>query len=178
MEEEKEELSTSHGLLHNSRASYSNSVCGGPLENSLVSRLSGVIPSLSRASLGLSDISGSEGLEDQVLLCLLLFDLGFHSLFLPPRRCHTHHALPCCALQVASWTQMISTARPTHCYLVVNLDAQKMKLMDQERSHLDHWKTLLVHWTSPRLPWNLVTSHPLLSIQGIFLAAPMRPLQG
>ena len=67
MEEEKEELSTSHGLLQNSRASYSNSVCGGPLENSLASRLSGVIPSLSRASLGLSDISGSEGLEEQVI---------------------------------------------------------------------------------------------------------------
>ena len=121
-------------------------------------------------------------LRTRCCFALLLFDLGFHSLFLPPRRCHTHHALPCCALQVASWTQMISTARPTHCYLVVNLDAQKMKLMDQERSHLDHWKTLLVHWTSPRLPWNLVTSHPLLSIQGTFLAArkspPMRPLQG
>ena len=72
MEEEKEELSTSHGPLHNSRASYGlnrSSIYSRPLENSLASRLSGVLPSLSRASLGLSDISGSEGLEDQVLLC-------------------------------------------------------------------------------------------------------------
>ena len=80
MEEEKEELSTSHGLLHNSRASHSNSVYSGPLENSLASRLSGVIPSLSRASLGLSDISGSEGLEDQVLLSPSV-DFGFYCLF-------------------------------------------------------------------------------------------------
>ena len=73
MEEEEEVLSTSHGPLQNSTAYYGglnpNSMFNsGPLENSLASRLSGVIPSLSRASLGLSDISGSEGLEDQVLL--------------------------------------------------------------------------------------------------------------
>ena len=83
MEEEKEELSTSHGPLHNSRASYHSLNCSsmysGPLENSLASRLSGVLPSLSRASLGLSDISGSEGLEDQVLLCSFAHhNLGFH----------------------------------------------------------------------------------------------------
>ena len=94
MEEEKEELSTSQGLLHNSRASYSNSVYGGPLEDSLASRLSGVLPSLSRASLGLSDISGSEGLEDQVLL--LLFDLGFQSLF--PRSGNATHISPILAM--------------------------------------------------------------------------------
>ena len=75
MMEEEEELSTSHGPLHKSSHHHgpsrnSQTLYSGDLfDDSLASRLSGVLPSLSRTSLGLSDISGSEGLEDQVLLC-------------------------------------------------------------------------------------------------------------
>ena len=59
-------LNISHGTLQTSSRLSSTSFVGPHDPNSLASRLSGVVPTLSRGSLGLSDISGSEGLEEQV----------------------------------------------------------------------------------------------------------------
>ena len=60
-------LNISHGALQTSSRLSSTSFAGPHDLNSLASRLSGVVPTLSRGSLGLSDISGSEGLEEQVI---------------------------------------------------------------------------------------------------------------
>ena len=60
-------LNISHGTLQTSSRLSSTSFVGPHDPNSLASRLSGVVPTLSRGSLGLSDISGSEGLEEQVI---------------------------------------------------------------------------------------------------------------
>ena len=59
-------LNISHRSLQTSSRLSSTSFVGPHDPNSLASRLSGVVPTLSRGSLSLSDISGSEGLEEQV----------------------------------------------------------------------------------------------------------------